>query len=145
MTGVQTCALPISYHWSPADNLDDPTAQNPVFTATEAGEFTYVVTVEDGNETASASVSFVVLDDTDVNEISAEKVMVFPNPASSVISISGLNDASNLEVMIVNLQGQVVMTVVNTLEINVKDIESGIYFLNINCDGTQIIKRIVVE
>ena len=134
-----------TYHWSPADNLDDPTAQNPVFTATEAGEFTYVVTVEDGNETASASVSFVVLDDTDVNEISAEKVMVFPNPASSVISISGLNDASNLEVMIVNLQGQVVMTVANTLEINVKNIESGVYFLNINCNGTKIVKRVVVE
>ena len=134
-----------TYSWSPADNLDDATAQNPVFTATTAGDFTYTVTVSDGNETASASVTFTVLDNTDVNEIESANVSVYPNPASSTININGLNDFANLEVKVVNIQGQVVMTVVNSLEINVKDIESGIYFLNINCDGTQIIKRIVVE
>ena len=134
-----------TYSWSPATNLNDATAQNPVFTATEAGEFTYTVTVSDGNETASASVSFVVIDNTDVNEVNAENVMVYPNPASSILNINGLNEFANLEVKVVNLQGQVVMTVVNALEINVKDIESGIYFININCDGTQIVKRIVVE
>ena len=134
-----------TYSWSPATNLNDATAQNPVFTATEAGEFTYTVTVSDGNETASASVSFVVIDNTDVNEVNAENVMVYPNPASSILNINGLNEFANLEVKVVNLQGQVVMTVVNALELNVKDIESGIYFININCDGTQIVKRIVVE
>ena len=134
-----------TYSWSPADNLDNPTAQNPVFTATAAGDFTYTVTVSDGNETASASVTFTVLDNTDVNEIESANVSIYPNPASSIININGLNDFANLEVKVVNIQGQVVMIVVNSLEINVKDIESGIYFLNINCDGTQIIKRIVVE
>ncbi len=134
-----------TYSWSPADNLDDATAQNPVFTATTAGDFTYTVTVSDGNETASASVTFTVLDNTDVDEVESANVSVYPNPASSIININGLSEFANLEVKVVNLQGQVVMTVVNSLEINVKDIESGIYFLNINCDGTQIIKRIVVE
>ncbi|MBO6057332.1 MAG: carboxypeptidase regulatory-like domain-containing protein, partial [Bacteroidales bacterium] len=134
-----------TYSWSPADNLDDATSQNPVFTPTEAGEFTYTVTVSDGTDTASASVTFTVIDDTNVDELGSENVMVYPNPASSVINIKGLNGFANLEVKVVNLQGQVVMVVDNSLEINVKDIESGIYFLNINCDGNQIIKRIVVE
>ena len=70
---------------------------------------------------------------------------VYPNPSSSVININGLNDFANLEVTIINLQGQVVKSIANSLEINVKDVESGVYFLNINCDGTQIVKRIVVE
>ena len=134
-----------TYSWDPAENLDDSHAQAPVFTATEAGDFTYTVTVSDGTETATASVTFKVLDNTNVNEIVAENVTIFPNPASSVININGLSDFANLEVNVLNLQGQVVMTVVNSLEINVKDIESGVYFLNIDCDGTNIIKRIVVE
>ncbi len=134
-----------TYSWSPADNLDDATSQNPVFNPTEAGEFTYTVTVSDGTDTASASVTFTVIDDTNVDELGSENVMVYPNPASSVINIKGLNGFANLEVKVVNLQGQVVMVVDNSLEINVKDIEAGIYFLNINCDGNQIIKRIVVE
>jgi len=134
-----------TYSWSPADNLDDATSQTPVFTPTEAGEYTYTVTVSDGTETTSASVTFTVIDDTNVDELGSENVMVYPNPASSVINIKGLNGFANLEVKVVNLQGQVVMVVDNSLEINVKDIESGIYFLNINCDGNQIIKRIVVE
>ncbi len=134
-----------TYSWDPAENLDDSHAQAPVFTATEAGDFTYTVTVSDGTETATASVTFKVIDNTNVNEIVAENVTIFPNPASSVININGLSDFANLEVNVLNLQGQVVMTVVNSLEINVKDIESGVYFLNIDCDGTNIIKRIVVE
>ena len=134
-----------TYSWSPATNLDDATAQNPVFTATEAGDFTYTVTVSDGTETASASVTFTVIDDTNVDEIGSENVSVYPNPAASVININGLNDFANLEVKVLNLQGQVVMIVSNSLEINVEDIEAGVYFLNINCDGTEIIKRIVVK
>ena len=116
-----------------------------MFTATEAGDFTYTVTVSDGTETASASVTFTVIDDTNVAEIGSENVSVYPNPAASVININGLNDFANLEVKVLNLQGQVVMIVSNSLEINVEDIEAGVYFLNINCNGTEIIKRIVVK
>ena len=134
-----------TYSWSPADNLNDATSQNPVFTPTEAGDFTYTVTVSDGTETASASVTFTVVDDTYVDEIGNESVSVYPNPVSSVININGLSDFANLEVKVMNLQGQVVMTVSNSLEINVEDVEAGVYFLNINCDGREIIKRIVVK
>ena len=134
-----------TYSWTPANNLDNPNAQNPVFTPTEGGNYTYTVTVTDGETTESASVSFTVIDDTDIDENMAAKVSVYPNPASSVLNINGIEDFANLEVKIVNIQGQVVMTAVNSLIINVKDIEEGVYFVNINCDGTQIIRRIVVE
>ena len=134
-----------NYSWTPINNLDDPTAQNPVFTPTAGGNFTYTVTVSDGESTETASVSFTVIDDTNVDENQASKVSVYPNPASSVLTIDGIEDFANLEVKFVNLQGQVVMTAVNTLVINVEDVETGIYFVNINCDGTQIIRRVFVE
>ena len=134
-----------TYSWSPATYLNNANTANPVFTPGEIGDYTYTVTVTDGVTTATASVQFTVTGCLDVDENIAENVSVYPNPVSSVLNIGGLNDFANLEVKIINLQGQVVMTAVNSLEINVKDVESGIYFLNIDCDGTQIIKRIVVE
>lgn len=134
-----------TFTWAPADNLDDATAQNPVFTATEAGEFTYVVTVSDGEQSLDAAVTFTVLDPTDVNEIIGEKVSVYPNPASSTLFIDGLNSFNNLDVQIINIQGQIVREVSNSLEINVSNIESGIYFVKIECDGQQLMKRFIVK
>ena len=136
-----------SFNWEdPYGYLDNPNAQNPVVTPTEPGEYNYVVNVYDQMQNwVSTEVTFVVNDCSSVDEIGAAKVSVFPNPASSVITVNGLDDFANLEVKIVNIRGQVVMTVVNSLEINVEDIESGIYFININCDGRQIIRKIVVE
>jgi PKD repeat protein len=134
-----------SYSWAPADNLDDANAQAPVFRATEAGNFTYTVTVSDGEGTVSASVSFTVLDNTNVSETESDHVSVYPNPASSTLYIDGLNGFTNLDVQIINIQGQIVREVNNSLEINVSNIESGIYFVRIECDGQQFMKRFVVK
>ena len=134
-----------TYSWSPVDNLNDPTAQNPVFTATEAGEFTYTVTVTSGDDTTTASVSFIVTDNSSVDENGISKVSVYPNPASSTVTIDGLNGFANLEVEIVNLQGQVVTRIDNSLEINVEDVEAGIYFIKMNCDGQQYLQKIVIK
>ncbi|MBR4838153.1 MAG: T9SS type A sorting domain-containing protein [Bacteroidales bacterium] len=134
-----------TYSWSPADYLDDATAQTPVFTPGEIGDYTYTVTVSDGTESMSETVSFTVTECDGVEEISAGNVKVYPNPASSMITIEGIGNYNNLEVMIVNLQGQVVKTVNNSLEINIQDVKSGVYFININCDSNQMIKKIVVE
>ena len=134
-----------TYSWSPADNLDDATAQTPVFTATQAGDFTYTVTVSDGEATASASVSFTVIDNVGVGENSETTVSLYPNPASSTVYLKGINNFNNLEVSVLNLQGQVVLRTVNALEINVADIESGIYFIKIDCDGQQYLKKFVIK
>ena len=134
-----------TYSWEPAEYLNDAHAQNPVFTATAAGDYTFIVTVSDGEETATASVSFSVTDNTGVDENGIANVAVYPNPASSTITIGGLNDFANLEVKLVNIQGQVVMSVDNSLEINVSDIEAGIYFIKINCDGQQYLQKIVIK
>ncbi len=134
-----------TYQWSPADNLDDPAAASPMFTATEAGDFTYTVTVTSGSETATASVNFTVTDNSGVDENDMNKVVVYPNPASSILNIGGLNDFANLEVKVVNLQGQVVMSADNSLEINVSDVAAGVYFIKINCDGQQYLQKIVIK
>ncbi len=37
-----------TYTWTPATNIDDPTAANPVFTQPGAGDYSYMLTVVDG-------------------------------------------------------------------------------------------------
>jgi len=134
-----------TYTWTPATNLDNASAQNPVFTATETGEYTYTVTVSDGSQSVSATVSFVVTNNDNVEEFNANSVVLYPNPASTTVNIEGIGNYTNLNVMIVNLQGQVVREIANALEINVSDIESGIYFIKIDCDGQQYLKKFVIK
>lgn len=134
-----------TYTWTPATNLDNPSSQIPVFTATEIGEYTYTVTVSDGSQSATASVSFVVINEDNVGEINANSVVLYPNPASTTVNIEGIGNYTNLNVMIVNIQGQIVREVANALEINVSDIDSGIYFIKIDCDGQQYLKKFVIK
>ena len=136
-----------TYVWNdPYNALDDVNAQNPVFTAPEAGEYLYsVVVYDDMQNEITAEITIVVVNNENVGEITAENVMVYPNPATTQIRIDGLNAYSNLEVEIVNIQGQVVKRVDNSLKINVNGMEPGIYFVKINCDGQQIIKKIRME
>ena len=134
-----------TYSWSPADNLDDATAQVPVFTATEGGDFTYTVTVSDGQESASASVSFFVIDNMGIGEMDKDLVSLYPNPANATVYIKGIQNNGELQVSVINLQGQVVSRSANTTEINVSTIESGIYFVKIECEGQQFLKKLVVK
>ena len=135
-----------TYSWSPAEHLDNPTSATPVFSPEGIlGEYTYTVTVSDGSDSATASVSFVVTECDEIDEINAENVTVYPNPASTTVNIEGITNFTSLNVAVVNLQGQVVREIANSLEINVSDVESGIYFIKISCDGQQYLKKIVIK
>lgn len=135
-----------TYAWEPAANLDDPESATPVFTPDGTlGDYTYTVTVNDGSTSVTSSVTFAVTECAGVDEISAENVVVYPNPASATVTIGGIDSFANLNVKVVNLQGQVVTEIDNSLEINVSDVESGIYFIKIDCDGQQYLKKIVIK
>src|SRR6218665_1710792 len=70
----------------------------------------------------------------------------FPNPVSNVITIS--NDASILltDVRITDVNGRTVKTLdannTSEVQINVADLTSGVYFLNINSDSGSTVKKI---
>jgi PKD repeat protein len=135
-----------TYAWEPAANLDDPESATPVFTPDGTlCDYTYTVTVNDGSTSVTSSVTFAVTECAGVDEISAENVVVYPNPASTTVTIGGIDSFTNLNVKVVNLQGQVVTEIDNSLEINISDVESGIYFIKIDCDGQQYLKKIVIK
>ena len=56
-----------TYEWTPAETLDDPTAAVTIATPVEIGVMTYTVTVNDGENTASAIATVTVRDPDHVN------------------------------------------------------------------------------
>ena len=134
-----------TFDWSPKENLDDFSSMNPVFTAPENGEFTYVVTVAEGEQTNSASVSFFVADCLSTDEQPEMEIGVFPNPSSSTIQIMLDHECQYVEISMFNNLGQMVKAVVNSTDISVEDLASGVYLVRIDVDGKQFFRKIFVE
>lgn len=50
----------ISYNWSPVTNLNNPSSPNPVFTATNSGVFTYILTKTDNAVSCTSKDTIVI-------------------------------------------------------------------------------------
>ncbi|MBA3681831.1 MAG: T9SS type A sorting domain-containing protein [Bacteroidetes bacterium] len=87
------------------------------------------------------------------NAKDALQFSVFPNPANEKCVVSlNLNENSNLEISILNYLGQVVKQVnhkaqfgTNDIEINIANLKSGIYFVNVKNGNATSTKKLVVE
>lgn len=71
----------------------------------------------------------------------APEIQVYPNPATDVVHIQGV-DAS--EIQIFNALGQLVKTVCGTNEINVSDLTAGTYLLRISTDSASLRKAPII-
>jgi len=69
---------------------------------------------------------------------------LFPNPANNFISFLGFNDERNIHYTITNLYGQVVIeNDTNNHSIDVSELASGAYILNIQSDEKQATKQFI--
>ena len=76
----------------------------------------------------------------------SDEIRVYPNPASEMVTVSGLQEGAILQVY--NLQGQVVYTLIadgNQAEITNTEMLKGIYIVHINQHGNVTTKRIIFE
>lgn len=74
----------------------------------------------------------------------AGKIMLFPNPASNQLILSGnINPNSNYQ--IINQLGQVIQTtsVLTDKQINIATLPTGVYYLKINTENTSSLQRFV--
>ena len=79
---------------------------------------------------------------TDVESVMESSVAVYPNPMSDVLNID-LGDGHS-DVVIYNSLGQVVRRYDNVsgeMQINVAELQSGMYFVKIGAEITKVIKR----
>ncbi|MBR5603597.1 MAG: PKD domain-containing protein [Bacteroidales bacterium] len=137
-----------SYSWTPAELFDNPNIQNPTAVPTELGENIFTLTVSDGESTKEASVCVFVVICENIGEQAAENVMIYPNPANDVVYVLLKNQGENISWVLYNVSAQVVKkadVTTSDFEINLGDVKGGLYFLNINVDGKQMVKKVVVE
>ncbi len=78
-----------------------------------------------------------------------EKLIVYPNPASSEISIQGLSTKNNIEMEIENSIGQIVKAIQvssnEDVHIDVSSLSPGLYFLRIPDNEMLTVSRFIVE
>lgn len=115
-------------------------ANSNTYTATENGAYTVSVT----NEYGCTGVS----DPINISGVGLDRIMdtyglsIFPNPASTELSLQSRQAIKNAGIKIVNVLGQEVRTqqwmqvgTNQSLKIDVTALRAGIYYLNINVDG----------
>ena len=137
------------------DNCTDPvtiTTQDPApGTLLPDGVYTVTLTAEDeyGN-VATCTFELTVESTFGVEDVLANAVSIYPNPARNVINITngsaiGLDNAT-----IYDVNGRLVQTIDLTnmtteKSVDVSQLASGVYMVNIQGEGGNTIKRLIKE
>ena len=132
-----------TYHWEPAETLDDPTSATPVATPV-AIETLYTVTVTDGQgQTASAEIT-VTISNWSAEEYNTDNLRVYPNPSKGDICIEGISTLTVFKLY--NSTGQVVLQGQSDSDIRIQSkLSSGIYFLELTDGLGMSTRKIIVE
>ncbi|GGB66148.1 hypothetical protein GCM10007424_02630 [Flavobacterium suaedae] len=130
---------------------DTYTERTVYFTPTESG--IYYFGFHNNSPIASYPASLLLdnisLMDTPAGTANIEnsQFTVFPNPANNVVNIVNANNILVNAVEVVDLNGRTVKSVkfdgVSEAQINISELSSGVYMMNINTDNGSVIKKIV--
>ena len=101
------------------------------------------VELENGGFTSSGPRWFTTLNNDNINEISDNSILIYPNPTSDFIHINckDVPWCVSSPITIYSLDGKLIKQVENTNIVDVRDLNEGVYLINI--DG--IIKKFIVE
>ena len=95
---------------------------------------------------ASAEQYITVESCTGISEIMEDGIQIFPNPARDVVNLAAKTEILNVQVY--NNLGQSVITKTvkaNSYKLNTSDLESGIYFIQLEMEDNIVMKRLVIE
>ena len=73
---------------------------------------------------------------------------IYPNPASTMVTLSVSEQMAGSTVNIVDVNGRVVMSEVlnaQTLTMNLSDMAKGAYFVRITGEETTVVRKLIVE
>jgi predicted carbohydrate-binding protein with CBM5 and CBM33 domain len=93
-----------------------------------------------GDTKASAGTSLIVNFPLAVNELDA-KVRIYPNPTNDVINID--LPITNFKVTLSDSKGSVMLRTENKNQISIKELPTGLYFLNVKTADGETTKKVV--
>ena len=90
-----------------------------------------------------------MIDANGIGGITKSKFALFPNPAKDIVTLNGLNDVDVSSVTLVDMNGKshAAFDTFNaaSMDINVQDLESGMYFVQIDYNGTKEVLKFIKE
>jgi len=144
---LPTNAADMTYTWSVVNGSGTATiSATGLLTATSAGDVVIRATANDasstiGTITVTISNQSVGIFSTDINEVS-----FYPNPTSNVLNIN-FNNYKIEDVQLINNQGQVIVKLktngANNTELDMKDLNTGVYYLKLTSNDNSITKKII--
>ncbi len=123
-----------SYQWYRNGTMI-PGATNSVYVITTTGNFTVVVT--DGNGCSVTSAEFVVSGTTGITTVSVDDIRLFPNPATSVITIEA---PVRVNVSIMAADGKVIIRSNDATNVDVSNLANGMYMIMIYSQQNELLK-----
>lgn len=137
-----------SWFWDFGDNTTS-TQQNPVHTYNTAGSYTITLTINNGSCTSTQTFSVIV----GVDQISVPRpsIVLLPNPTNGLASIL-LDKAveEDLTVLITDINGKAIQTTIiingeNRLELDLSQLPSAVYLVQIKGEKFSEVRKLVVE
>ena len=126
-----------------------PTLTQDPAIGTEVAPGTYTITITGVDEAGNqGTCSFVLTVDgvLGTSEVSANSFGLYPNPTSGEVFITNQSDQNIEKVTVMDVHGRTIQTLENpegVSQVSLRNIASGVYFLNIQTENTSVIKRVV--
>ncbi len=133
----------IDSNHTPADGTTQTLIE---YTGDLSGDFT-TVNIPDGwvlDMSSTGEVNVIrqtTLGNTTFQELSS--VQIYPNPTSESIHVSSNNEIIGIEIY--NLLGQKILSTSSSKEINIQNLEKGIYLVNVKTPNGELIQKIIKE
>lgn len=153
---VEATTLPIELAWDAPENNEVAhyeiyrdskflgTTEELAFSdETATGTFTYIYSVRPVYENCNGLMSSVEVyfSDENVNENNAIKASIYPNPSQNDFNIVCDNMT---RVTVYNVMGSVITDAqVNDSRYTISDLESGVYFINIETNNGNVVRKVV--
>ena len=146
LTSLLSQGSAVFYQWLlEGESIDG--ANNSIHYAEEVGN--YQVYIENENGCGSYS-NPIYLNTVDINEFSELSFNMYPNPVSSTLTIRAPMLKSLASMIITDVLGQEIHSFEldtrfdsNEITFDVSKLKSGIYFMNVESDSKQIVKRFI--
>ncbi len=142
-------AVGADYQWIDCDNMNSEksgeTSQS--FTALQSGNFAVIIT-ENGCSDTSDCYNVIV---SGIEESLFEKnIVLYPNPVTDVASIILPDYYSEVHIAVFNMQGQMVLdqlqeTEQNSLQLDLNELDPGIYLIYIYANTESAVLRIIKD
>lgn len=143
--------LPVTYYVSQTDASNNVNVILTPSSYTSSGQ-TIWVRIENITTGCALISSFELIVDTTVGigDVAFSDLTIHPNPASEVIQIQSTNFSSETNVVIYNIQGQEVYSEVKNsttgnFTINVSDLRTGMYFIQVHSEGKIVAKKLIKQ